>query len=122
MPALPSRAVGATAAPSLAEDFDPESEVGDFTEPDGWTFASASPTTCAGRQAVPPAGSRAKLDTRFSTPELAVDSPLLPLIVVTPIGGQPLTITASGVEHAYVREFVADGRPAHRRRRHLDSS
>lgn len=48
---------------------------------------------------------------RVGAPEYAIGSPLFSRVVVSPLGGQPLTITASGVEHPYVQDVVVDGKP-----------
>src|SRR3954453_4198557 len=48
---------------------------------------------------------------RVGAPEYAVGSPLFPRVTVTPLGGSPLVITASNVEHPYVQELRVDGKP-----------
>jgi hypothetical protein len=47
---------------------------------------------------------------RVGAPEYALGSPLFRRTVVAPLGGRPLTITASGVEHPYVQEVQLDGK------------
>ncbi|MET9270909.1 GH92 family glycosyl hydrolase [Kribbella sp. NPDC003557] len=47
---------------------------------------------------------------RVGAPEYAIGSPLFRRTVVAPIGGAPLTITATGAEHPYVQEVEADGK------------
>ena len=47
---------------------------------------------------------------RVGAPEYAIGSPLFRRTVVAPIGGAPLTITATGAEHPYVQEVQADGK------------
>ncbi|MFI5732004.1 GH92 family glycosyl hydrolase [Kribbella sp. NPDC051587] len=48
---------------------------------------------------------------RVGAPEYAIGSPLFPRVTVTPLGGTPLLITASGVENPYVQELRVDGKP-----------
>ncbi|GAA3109897.1 putative alpha-1,2-mannosidase [Kribbella aluminosa] len=47
---------------------------------------------------------------RVGAPEYAIGSPLFPRVVVSPLGGRPLTITASGVEDPYVQDVQVDGK------------
>jgi predicted alpha-1,2-mannosidase len=47
---------------------------------------------------------------RVGAPEYAIGSPLFRRTVVAPLGGRPLTITASGVENPYVQEVQIDGK------------
>jgi hypothetical protein len=47
---------------------------------------------------------------RMGAPEYAIGSPLFPRVVVSPLGGRPLTITASAVENPYVQEVQVDGK------------
>jgi predicted alpha-1,2-mannosidase len=47
---------------------------------------------------------------RMGAPEYAIGSPLFPRVLVSPLGGRPLTITASGAEHPYVQEVQVDGK------------
>ncbi|HEY3561422.1 MAG TPA: GH92 family glycosyl hydrolase [Kribbella sp.] len=47
---------------------------------------------------------------RMGAPEYAIGSPLFPRVVVSPLGGRALTITASGAEHPYVQEVQVDGK------------
>ncbi|TDO68722.1 putative alpha-1,2-mannosidase [Kribbella sp. VKM Ac-2571] len=47
---------------------------------------------------------------RVGAPEYAIGSPLFPRVLVSPLGGRPLTITASGAEHPYVQELQVDGK------------
>ena len=48
---------------------------------------------------------------RVGAPEYAIGSPLFPQVIVSPLGGRPFTITASGVENPYVQEVLIDGKP-----------
>ncbi|RZU18788.1 putative alpha-1,2-mannosidase [Kribbella rubisoli] len=48
---------------------------------------------------------------RVGAPDYAIGSPLFPRTVVTPLGGRPLTVTASGVENPYVQDVLVDGKP-----------
>ncbi|TCC42152.1 glycoside hydrolase family 92 protein [Kribbella speibonae] len=47
---------------------------------------------------------------RVGAPEYAIGSPLFPRVSVSPLGGRPLTITASGAEHPYVQDLQVDGK------------
>ncbi|MGZ0151593.1 GH92 family glycosyl hydrolase [Kribbella sp. WER1] len=47
---------------------------------------------------------------RVGAPEYAIGSPLFPRVVLSPLGGRPLTITASGVESPYVQDVRVDGK------------
>ncbi|TCC39944.1 GH92 family glycosyl hydrolase [Kribbella sindirgiensis] len=47
---------------------------------------------------------------RVGAPEYAIGSPLFPRVLVSPLGGRPLTITASGAEHPYVQDLQVDGK------------
>ncbi|MFD3403740.1 GH92 family glycosyl hydrolase [Kribbella sp. NPDC058693] len=48
---------------------------------------------------------------RVGAPDYAIGSPLFPRVVVNPLGGRPLTVTASGVEKPYVQDVLVDGKP-----------
>ncbi|WP_432880560.1 GH92 family glycosyl hydrolase [Kribbella sp. CA-245084] len=48
---------------------------------------------------------------RVGAPEYAIGSPLFPRVVVTPLGGEPLVVTASDVGNPYVQEVSLDGKP-----------
>jgi len=47
---------------------------------------------------------------RVGAPEYAIGSPLFSCVVVTPVGGQPIVITAANHEHPYVQEIRVDGK------------
>ncbi|TCC60484.1 glycoside hydrolase family 92 protein [Kribbella pittospori] len=47
---------------------------------------------------------------RVGAPEYAIGSPLFTRTVVTPLGGKPITITASNVQHPYVQDLLIDGK------------
>ncbi|MEV0801693.1 GH92 family glycosyl hydrolase [Kribbella sp. NPDC050281] len=47
---------------------------------------------------------------RVGAPEYAIGAPLFSRTVVTPLGGKPIVITASGVQHPYVQELLVDGK------------
>ncbi|MEU8225357.1 GH92 family glycosyl hydrolase [Kribbella sp. NPDC048915] len=47
---------------------------------------------------------------RVGAPEYAIGSPLFTRTVVAPLGGRPLTITASGAESPYVHDVQVDGK------------
>ncbi|WP_202875431.1 GH92 family glycosyl hydrolase [Kribbella albertanoniae] len=46
---------------------------------------------------------------RVGAPEYTIGSPLFPRVTVSPLGGSPLVIAASDVEHPYVQELRVDG-------------
>jgi hypothetical protein len=48
---------------------------------------------------------------RVGAPEYAVGSPLFSRVVVAPLGGHALTVTASNPEHPYVQSVTLDGKP-----------
>ncbi len=47
---------------------------------------------------------------RVGAPEYAIGSPLFPRVTLEPLGGKPLTITATNPEHPYVQELQVDGK------------
>jgi len=47
---------------------------------------------------------------RMGAPEYAIGSPLFSRVVVTPVGGEPIVITAANREHPYVQEILVDGK------------
>lgn len=47
---------------------------------------------------------------RVGAPEYAIGSALFPRVTLKPLGGKPLTITATNPEHPYVQELQVDGK------------
>lgn len=47
---------------------------------------------------------------RVGAPEYAIGSPLFSRVVVTPVGGTPIEITAQNHEHPYVQDVLVDGK------------
>ncbi|WP_328526945.1 GH92 family glycosyl hydrolase [Kribbella sp. NBC_00359] len=48
---------------------------------------------------------------RVGAPEYAIGSPLFSRVVVTPLGADPIVITATNPEHPYVQELHVDSKP-----------
>lgn len=47
---------------------------------------------------------------RVGAPEYAIGAPLFSRVTVSPVGGEPIVITAAHNEHPYVQEVVVDGK------------